>query len=437
MNDEQILEQVKSNPGKSGTYHRVSGQSLFISTSFGFFIWGIVADLGPSSLSWPFLANISFRLELLLLICAPFGTLLGNVFIGVLADHIGRKKTFIITMMSYAAGILVVSISINYFLFIAGLFLAGLGVGGEEAPSLSLIAEDTTVKERSRNLTLAPNFNNAGSAFTAALLMVSPLIGIFEDRIFLLISAFAVILYLVYARFRMPESFRWLNIKGRREEATIISTDLGIQGTEMRIREPNRKFSFAILVAMGVSQYLTFGLMAFIIEPLEFGNADYLPISLVALIGATIAGFIAVPLIAKGRKNYTLFAYGGGFLTMLSILLLSGALENFLIFMPLLFVNMFFSEFAWASRTNLEPELFATQHRSTMIGLIRVFPMVAYIFSIFLTGGFGLEYTLAYNLGLWGLGLVAAIIWFARGTETRDISTDFLLERTSKGDHLE
>jgi len=437
MSDEQFLEQGRPNAGKLGTYHRMTGRSLFISTSFGFFIWGIVADLGPSSLSWPFLANISLKLELLLLICAPLGTLFGNVFIGVLADHIGRKRTFIITMMSYAAGILVVSISINYFLFIAGLFVAGFGVGGEEAPSLSLIAEDTPVKERSRNLTLAPNFNNAGSAFTAALLMISPFIGIFEDRIFLLISAFAVILYLVYARFRMPESFRWLNLKGRREEAKIISTDLGVEGPEIRIMEPNKKFSFAILVAMGVSQYLTFGLMAFIIEPLEFGYANYLPISLVALIGATIAGFIAVPLIARGRKNYTLFAYGGGFLTMLSILLFSGKLENFLIFMPLLFVNMFFSEFAWVSRTNLEPELFATQHRSTMIGLIRVFPMAAYIISIFLTGGFGLEYTLAYNLGLWGVGLVAAIIWFVRGTETRDISTDLITERTSKGDHLE
>jgi len=411
-----------------GQGRKVTGRSLFISTSFGFFIWGIVADLGPSSLSWPFLSEISIHLKVFLLICAPIGTLIGNVLIGALADSVGRKKTFLITMLSYAIGIIIVSMSTGYWPFVTGLFIAGFGVGGEEAPSLSLIAEDTPVGERSRNLTLAPNFNNAGSAFTAALLMISPFIGIYEDRIFLLISAFTVILYLVYARLRMPESFRWLNIKGRSAEARTISNDLGIAGLETRIREPNRRFSFAILAAMGISQYLTFGLMAFIIEPFEFGNTDYLPISLVALVGATIAGFVAVPLISKGRKNYTLFAYGGGFVSMVVILFSASYLGNMFIFMPLLFLNMFFSEFAWASRTNLEPELFATQNRSTMIGLVRIFPMAAYIFSIFITSGFGLEYSLVYNSALWALGLAAAVLWFIRGTETRNISADFIVE---------
>lgn len=350
------------------------------------------------------------------------------MLIGALADSVGRKRTFLITMLSYAIGIIIVSMSTGYWLFVTGLFIAGFGVGGEEAPSLSLIAEDTPVSERSRNLTLAPNFNNAGSAFTAALLMISPFIGIYEDRIFLLISAFTVILYLVYARLRMPESFRWLNLKGRSAEARTISNDLGIDGLETRIREPNRRFSFAVLAAMGISQYLTFGLMAFIIEPFEFGNTAYLPISLVALVGATIAGFVAVPLISKGRKNYTLFAYGGGFVSMVVILFSAAYLGNMFIFMPLLFLNMFFSEFAWASRTNLEPELFATQNRSTMIGLVRIFPMVAYIFSIFLTSGFGLEYSLVYNSALWALGLAAAVLWFIRGTETRNISADFIVD---------
>ena len=69
----------------------------------------------------------------------------------------------------------------------------------------------------------------------------------------------------------------------------------------------------------------------------------------VALLGSSVAGFIAAPLISRGRKNYTLLSFLFGTVTMVAIFIMVPYLTNMLIFLPLLFANMFMSEFAYAS----------------------------------------------------------------------------------------
>ena len=110
---------------------------------------------------------------------------------------------------------------------------------------------------------------------------------------------------------------------------------------------------------------------------------------------------------------------------MMIILLAAPLLQSMIIFLPLLFLNMVFSEFAWASRTTLEPELVPTRIRSSAIGIIRLAPMIGYAVSVYLTASFSLQQFLIYNLGLWVLGLAAAVVWFVYGYETRNINIDY------------
>jgi hypothetical protein len=97
-----------------------------------------------------------------------------------------------------------------------------------------------------------------------------------------------------------------------------------------------------------------------------------------------------------------------------------------LIFLPLLFANMFMSEFAYASRSVLEPELYGTKNRSTLIGLTRLWPMIAYPIFTYYTSSLNLYDFLLVNVILWTMGLVASIYWFYHGIETKNVNIDYL-----------
>ena len=145
----------------------------------------------------------------------------------------------------------------------------------------------------------------------------------------------------------------------------------------------------------------------------------------VALLGSSVAGFIAAPLISRGRKNYTLLSFLLGTVTMIAIFIMVPYLNNMLIFLPLLFANMFMSEFAYASRSVLEPELYGTRSRSSLIGLTRLWPMIAYPIFTYYTSSLNLSNFLLINVILWALGLSASIYWFYYGIETKNANIDY------------
>jgi len=92
-----------------------------------------------------------------------------------------------------------------------------------------------------------------------------------------------------------------------------------------------------------------------------------------------VAGLLAAWLVrGLDIRSFAVLAYGG-YLSMVPIMLWLALIpNNMALFYALLFVNMAFSEFAWAVRAVLEPTLFPTNIRATMIGLVRVAPIALY-----------------------------------------------------------
>src|SRR5699024_8950446 len=81
------------------------------------------------------------------------GMAIGAVIWGSIADRIGRKKAFSITLLIFAAFSIFGAFSPNYEVFILMRFLAGLGLGGCIPVDYALVSEFTPRKVRGRVMT--------------------------------------------------------------------------------------------------------------------------------------------------------------------------------------------------------------------------------------------------------------------------------------------
>jgi len=411
---------------------------LFISLSLGYLMWGLITSIAPLTYSLAKGNPIYIALPALY-------PLIGTLLLPYLSDKVlGRKKTFYITLILYLVGALIVSGAAYYIssssvaflpLVLVGLLLANIGVEGEVPTGLSYAAENFPLKWREKLLILIPNFDNFGITVAASLSLIA--FSQISSPTFVMevlgFSAILVSVVLTFVRFSLPESVRWLVTKGKVNEAEKNAELLLTKGedavtpmTNIRVYKIPLRTRYLFLVILGVSQYLTFGLMAYTIADYYFSNNQYYlsTIIFVASLATVLAGFLASYIVDKIRTRfYVMLSYMGGTVTMLPILALVMIASNItgaylVMFYILLALNMLFSEFAWGARTILEPLLFPTENRAFLIGLVRTIPIVSYAISVYLTSSIPLADYVLLNLALWGMGAVASLWWFFRGYDT-------------------
>jgi len=153
------------------------------------------------------------------------GAVIGALVFGRLADRLGRKKLFLITLAVYALATLATAFSPNFAFFALCRFATGLGIGGEYAAINSAIDELIPARVRGR-VNLAIN----GSFWIGAALGAGLSLWLLDPRVlgpvlgwrvgFALGAVLAVAILLV--RRDVPESPRWLIAHGRAEEAERI-----------------------------------------------------------------------------------------------------------------------------------------------------------------------------------------------------------------------
>jgi MFS family permease len=174
------------------------------------------------------------------------GACLGALVFGRLADKLGRKKLFMITLAVFLAGSVLTAFSSSFLWFAVCRFITGTGIGGEYSAINSAV--DELIPARVRGV-IDLSINGSywiGTAIGAALSLVLLDTSIFALNVgwriaFGLAALFGIAILLV--RRNVPESPRWLFIHGRDAEAERVTADIERQvvaATGQALIEPRR-----------------------------------------------------------------------------------------------------------------------------------------------------------------------------------------------------
>ncbi|MDQ0279101.1 putative MFS transporter [Arthrobacter silviterrae] len=165
--------------------------------------WGLV----PGQAAWIGTANL-------------IGMAVGAFAWGSIADVIGRKKAFALTLLIFSLFTVLGAASNDMVLFCAFRFMAGFGLGGCIPVDYALVGEFTPRKHRGRVLTAMDAWWPIGASLcgvVSALLMAS-----FGNWRFLMLVLVLPALLVFWVRTHVPESPLFLVRAGRTVEAKAV-----------------------------------------------------------------------------------------------------------------------------------------------------------------------------------------------------------------------
>ncbi|TMM39321.1 MAG: MFS transporter [Actinobacteria bacterium] len=157
------------------------------------------------------------------------GEVVGALFFGWLTDRLGRRRLFLVTLITYLAASGIAGFSPNFWFLLVFRFIAGTGIGGEYTAINSAIDELIPANYRGRTDIAVNGTYWAGAMIGAAasIFLLNPnllpidvgwRIGFFIGPVLGLIA--------IYLRYVLPESPRWLMTHGRNDEAEKIVGDI-------------------------------------------------------------------------------------------------------------------------------------------------------------------------------------------------------------------
>ncbi|HWT24462.1 MAG TPA: MFS transporter [Solirubrobacteraceae bacterium] len=163
------------------------------------------------------------------------GACTGALFFGHLADRMGRRKLFMITLALYLVATVATAFSTSFLWFAVCRFFTGAGIGGEYAAINSAIDELIPARVRGTVDLIINGSFWLGTAFGALLSLV-----LLDESLFAADVGWRVAfglgailgLGIILVRRYVPESPRWLFIHGREEEADAL-----VSRIERQVRE--------------------------------------------------------------------------------------------------------------------------------------------------------------------------------------------------------
>lgn len=157
---------------------------------------------------------------------ALIGVMIGALAAGAVGDHIGRRKIVLGSIAWFSIGMALTAVSMNFTYFGAMRLLTGIGLGALLATLGAVVAECAPIDKKNLFNALVYSGIPAGGVLASIIALVAlPIVG---WRGLFWIGALPLVILLPFAWKKIPESPKWLEAKGRHEEAQRVAERTGV-----------------------------------------------------------------------------------------------------------------------------------------------------------------------------------------------------------------
>jgi putative MFS transporter len=289
------------------------------------------------------------------------GMAVGALLFGLLADRIGRRNVFIVTLLLFSVGSGLSALTTTLTAFLVLRFLIGMGLGGELPVASTLVAESVPAKDRGRVVVLLESFW-AGGWLVSALIsyFVIPKYG---WQTALLLAAVPA-LYALYLRWSLPDSPRFASA---RKEETVWDNIAKVWSS------PYRKETIMLWVLWFCVVFSYYGMFLWLPSVMVmkgFSLIKSFEYVLIMTLAQLPGYFSAAWLIERVGRKFVLIAYLSG--TALSAYFFGNA-DSLALLMTSGILLSFFNLGAWGALYAYTPEQYPTSIRGTGAGMAASF----------------------------------------------------------------
>ncbi|MFC5559408.1 MFS transporter [Ureibacillus thermophilus] len=309
------------------------------------------------------------------------GMAVGAFVFGLLADKIGRKIIFIVTLLcfSIASGLSAFATTLTTFLILR--FIIGMGLGGELPVASTLVSESVPAKERGRVVVLLESFWAVGwllSAIIAYFVIPSDIWPIAGWRVALILTAIPA-LYAMFLRLHLPDSPQFSE-KPEAKKRTFLQNIAGVWAKKYT---KSTLMLWILWFAVVFSYYGMFLWLPSVMVGKGFSLISSFKYVLIMTLAQLPGYFTAAWFVEKiGRKfvlvvyllGTALSAYVFGQAESVTVLLISGILLSF------------FNLGAWGALYAYTPEQYPLVIRGTGAGMAAAIGRIGGIFGPLLVG---------------------------------------------------
>lgn len=304
------------------------------------------------------------------------GMAVGALIFGLMADRVGRKSVFIITLLLFSIGSGASAFTTTITMFLVLRFFIGMGLGGELPVASTLVSESVPVEKRGRIVVLLESFWAVGWLVAAVIsYFVIPKFG---WQVALLISAIPAI-YTLYLRMGLPDSPRFTEVK-KREKISVYQSM-----TKLFSKEYGRQTTMLWVVWFCVvfSYYGMFLWLPSVMVMKGFSLIKSFEYVLIMTLAQLPGYFTAAWFIEKFGRKFVLAVYLTG--TAISAYFFGNADTTALLMISGILLS-FFNLGAWGGLYAYTPEQYPTIIRGTGTGMAASFGRIGGVLGPLLVG---------------------------------------------------
>ncbi|GCD84534.1 MFS transporter [Parageobacillus thermoglucosidasius] len=337
------------------------------------------------------------------------GMAAGALLFGLLADRIGRKNVFIITLLLFSIGSGLSALTTTLAAFLVLRFLIGMGLGGELPVASTLVSESVPAHERGKAVVLLESFWAVGWLLSAFIsYFVIPTYGWQTALLLATIPA----LYALYLRWGLPDSPRFASAH---KEKTVWNNIAKVWSSAYR------KETFMLWVLWFCVVFSYYGMFLWLPSVMVmkgFSLIKSFEYVLLMTLAQLPGYFSAAWLIERMGRKFVLITYLIG--TAVSAYFFGNA-DSLALLMTSGILLSFFNLGAWGALYAYTPELYPTSVRGTGAGMAAAFGRIGGVLGPLFVGYFvgnGLTVTTVFAVFCLSIFVGVIAVW-ALGKETK------------------